>query len=177
MKHPEKTGEGLLIFVMVFYIGVALLGTGLLNIRSSIFKSRPLFPAFTQKAENPSQLKSSIVTGNVDRAVPIEYEEPSEPEPVLEESEPYVEEPVQVEEAKHYYEFTAINSTTILHMREEPDINSRSIYKLKPGTTGYVLELGDDWSLVTAEEHVGYCSNEYLNMREIPEEEYPEELR
>ncbi len=80
-------------------------------------------------------------------------------------------------ETKKYYRFTTINTEGGLRMREEPDPESNTIYKLSPGSEGYVLELGDDWSYIAAEDHVGYCSNEFLSLTEIPEDEYPEELR
>ncbi len=193
----RETGSvrGILVFVMVFYIAVALLAIGILSERNSIFSMRNFLPFLTTSSDDNTrtELKESRVTGNVNKPEP-EVVEPVEPTTeeaqtmVMDDSEGNItvqpgvletpEEPAgEPEETRHYYSFTAINSTTILHMREEPDINSRSIYQVKPGTTGYVLELGDDWSQVTAEGHVGYCSNEYLNMQEIPEEEYPEELR
>ncbi len=81
------------------------------------------------------------------------------------------------EPPKKYYRFTTINTDGGLRIREEPDVNSPSIFELPPGSEGYVLELGDDWSYIAADEHVGYCSNEFLSLTEIPEEEYPEALR
>ncbi|MCR4909369.1 MAG: SH3 domain-containing protein [Lachnospiraceae bacterium] len=104
--------------------------------------------------------------------------EPSETaeSPDITEEEPS-EEPSEKTESKKYYRFKTINTEGGLRIREEPDVNSKSIYRLPPGSEGYVLELGDDWSYVAAEDHVGYCSNEFLSLTEIPEEEYPEELR
>ena len=52
--------------------------------------------------------------------------------------------------------------------------DAKIIYELKPGSTGYVIELGDDWSKVAAYGHEGYCANEFLTMTEITEEEYRE---
>ena len=175
--------------MMGFYITVAVLAVAFLNIRGSIFQMRTEFAESLQRPER-TELQKAIVTGtaseNVAEAEPPAEVPAEEPQTMVmdEDSSITVEPGVLVENTeeepapeKHYYEFTAINSKTILHMREAPDIKSKSIYKLKPGTKGYVLEMGDDWSYVTAEEHAGYCSNEYLNLREIPEEEYPEELR
>ena len=195
MRSRDKGSiKGLLIFAAIFYIAVSLLAIGLLNLRGSVFSDRPLFPSFVSKSEEKSDLKTTLVTGSVetlDEEEPVsdvEFETEEAQTMIMDDSQDNItvqpgvlvdnsEGDEEEEEVKHYYSFTAINTTTILHMREEPDINSKSIYKLKPGTSGYVLELGDDWSLVTADTHVGYCSNEYLNMKEIPEDEYPEELR
>ncbi len=94
------------------------------------------------------------------------------------EPEPEPEIPIiSEEEETHYYTFKALTEKTKLHMREKPNVNSKSIAKLKSGTTGYVLELGDEWSYITTGDHTGYCSNDYLNFTEIPEEEFPEELK
>ncbi|MCR5748232.1 MAG: SH3 domain-containing protein [Lachnospiraceae bacterium] len=76
-----------------------------------------------------------------------------------------------------YYAFTSNNSEGKLRMRSEPNAESTIMYELNPGTEGYIIELGDEWSLVYANDHKGYCSNEFLTLREIPEEEYPEELK
>ena len=189
MYSKQKRNKRVVMVMAGLYIAIAVLAVAFLNIKDSIFRMRTEFVASLDNSPR-TELQKTIVTWTVS-AQPEEPPEPVEVEAgepqtmVMDEDssitvEPGVladnteEEPV---EEKHYYEFTAINSKTILHMREAPDINSKSIYKLKPGTKGYVLEPGDDWSYVTAEEHAGYCSNEYLNMREIPEEEYPEELR
>ena len=182
----QKRNKKIIIFMACFYVAVAILAAAFLNIKGSVFEMRSKFTS-SLEGNTKSELQKTIVKGSVaseNRPEPVEAE-PEEPQTMVMDEDTsitvqpgvLVEEPAEPEPEKHYYEFTAINAHTILHMREEPDIKSKSIYKLKPGTKGYVLEVGDDWSYVTAEEHAGYCSNEYLNMREIPEEEYPEELR
>ena len=121
----------------------------------------------------------------------IVIESSTEPEPVTEPpaeepeqpTEPVTEEPVPEEdkeilpEEKHYYSFITNNVETDLRMREEANENSKIIYKLRPGATGYVVYLGDEWSWVYADGYEGYCANEFLTLKEISEEDYPEELR
>lgn len=78
------------------------------------------------------------------------------------------------EEEEHYYSFKSNNTDTKLRMREEPDEKSRIVYELKPGTTGYVIEIDDEWSEVCAYGNRGYCANEFLTMTEISKDEYDE---
>jgi hypothetical protein len=110
------------------------------------------------------------------------YEEPVIEEPVSE--EPVSEETVsddtvsddtaEAEPEEHYYSFKTNNTETRLRMRREPGDDGKIIYELKPGSSGYVVELGDDWSKVSAYGHEGYCANEFLTMTEITKEEYEE---
>ena len=183
----QRRNKKIIIFMACFYVVIAILAAAFLNIKGSVFEMRSKF-SMSLEGNQKSELQKTLVTGTVvsenkPEPEPVEAE-PEEPQTmVMDEDSSITVQPgvlmenTEPEPEKHYYEFTAINAHTILHMREEPDIKSKSIYKLKPGTKGYVLELGDDWSYVTTEGHAGYCSNEYLNMSEIPEEEYPEELR
>ena len=72
-----------------------------------------------------------------------------------------------------YYAFTTLNVDTSLNVRQEPNLDAPIIARFSPGTTGYVLEQGSAWSLVRSGDITGYVSNEYLDFREIPKEEYP----
>ena len=83
-------------------------------------------------------------------------EEPEEPEPAPE----------------PLYTFVTNNVETHLNMRDGPDLTDTIIHKLKPGSKGVVLELGEGWSHVTSDGYTGYCSNDYLTMKEVTQEEY-----
>ncbi len=85
---------------------------------------------------------------------------------------PTTESANEAEEKKEYYSFITNNTDSILRMRVEPDTNAHVVYELMPGTEGYVIEMEDEWSFVYAAGHKGYCSNEFLSMKEISEEEY-----
>jgi len=63
---------------------------------------------------------------------------------------------------------------TILHVRVEPDINSKVIAKLKPGTAGIVTEYDDNWCRIATDKGniTGYCSMEFLSLTELSKEEY-----
>ncbi len=80
---------------------------------------------------------------------------------------------------KKYYGFSLNNVTSWLNVRKEPKKASAALGQLKPGSTGYVLEQDEEWSLVISADGKikGYCFNEYLNISEVPESEFPEEYR
>ncbi|MBQ7584246.1 MAG: SH3 domain-containing protein [Lachnospiraceae bacterium] len=191
----KRAAKKLLLFVTVFYIAVSVLAVAILNLSGSIFARRGevnLFEYFTglsddsrepagENAEDTapeSKLEGLEALGKKEEAI---SEMPSEPETeayeagrteTYEEPEPE-EEPAEEEaEEEHYYSFKTNNTDTILRMREEPGEDGRVIYELKPGSSGYVTELGDEWSKVSAYGHEGYCANEFLTMTEITESEY-----
>lgn len=76
------------------------------------------------------------------------------------------------EETEQYYSFITTNVKGSLHVRIQPGMDAQIIARLSPGTAGYVLERGEDWSLVKASDVTGYVSNQYLQFQEIPREEY-----
>lgn len=78
-----------------------------------------------------------------------------------------LEEPV-----REYYSFVTNNVTSHLNMRSEPGMEAKVIYRLPPRSSGVILELGDEWSKVLADGYTGYCSNEYMTMKEMTKEEY-----
>lgn len=80
--------------------------------------------------------------------------------------------PVETTPEPVYYAFTTLNTRSTLNVRQEPGPDARIIARFSPGTTGYVLEKGSEWSLVRSGDITGYVSNEYLDFREISEEEY-----
>ena len=121
--------------------------------------------------ENDTSEKAKIASQDIVIDEPEEVMPLPEPEPEPEPTPTPAPAP-----AKEYYSFVSTNVETGLNMREKPDIGSKSIFKLEPGTKGLVLELGDQWSLVAAEGHKGYCDNEYLSMRQISKEEYLEQI-
>ncbi len=82
------------------------------------------------------------------------------------------EEKTEEEPEEVMYSFVSNNIETNLNMRDGPDLTDTVIHKLKPGSKGVVLKLGEDWSYVTADGCTGYCSNEFLTMKEVTKEEY-----
>ena len=88
---------------------------------------------------------------------------------------PAAETASQTVEEITYYRFQVHAGITFLHLREAPGLDKKIIGRLEPETTGYVLERGEEWSLIVTGEQTGYVSNAYIDMVEIAKEDYPEE--
>ncbi|MBO5278778.1 MAG: SH3 domain-containing protein [Lachnospiraceae bacterium] len=69
-------------------------------------------------------------------------------------------------EEEKQYSFITSNRYTILYVRREPSMQGEIIGRLAPGTTGDVIELGEEWSLITDGTVTGYSFNGYLNIIE-----------
>ncbi len=119
--------------------------------------------------------RGSSLSGNETSALPETTEPSQETVAVVPEASDAVLETDPVETAPEpvYYAFTTLNLYTSLNVREKPDPEALIIARFSPGTTGYVLEQGAEWSLVRSGDVTGYVSNEYLDFREIPKDEYP----
>ncbi len=178
----RKPEQHILLFVAAFYIVVAVTSVGLLKYGDGYF----------MRVEMEEQTIDKITENDVPEAEPetptspdevSSTEEAAEEEvyPGEEEAEPPVsveEEPVEeAEEETGYYEFIASNSAGRLNVRKEPTVKAKIIYRLHIGDKGYVLDIGDEWSHVSVSGNEGYCANEYLSLREVEEEDFPEELR
>ncbi len=121
---------------------------------------------------------------------PAEAEpEPAPPEAAPEEdltsedSEIAVEEPetpVIPSSDRKYYVLQTVTRRQVLHLREAPNMKAKILYRMPPGTLGYVLHMGKYWSYIIAETdngyQMGFAANKYLAMEEIPPEEMPPEL-
>ena len=171
----RKFEKRILIVVAAFYIIVSLFAVGFLAVGGT-------FPAFDIE-------KAEVV---LEKEEPVKEEEHSEEvkaaEPSTEEAsseaaeEAAVEEKAPTEEPKEdngvkYYSFIANNTDGRLNVRKEPSIKAKIVARMHPGDKGYVLSIGDEWTHVSVSDKQGYCSNEYLALQEIPEGEYPEELK
>ncbi len=97
------------------------------------------------------------------------------PEPVEESAESVPQETAAPEE--HYYTFCVRSDISSLNLRTLPDLEGKILGRLRPGQTGYVLEKGGEWSLVTTGEKSGYVNNAYIELEEIDIADFPEEYR
>lgn len=198
----KQTEKKLLIVVAVFYIAVSLLAVCILNLAGSIFAARgevDLPGYFRSLANGNSELKAAVGEDGSGTGKVVGLEALGSNESMREETaekykeddagtaaeqvsadavtvtETPAEEPAPEPEVEvHYYSFKTNNTDSILRMREGPGEEYAVKYELKPGSTGYVIELGDEWSRVMVSGVEGYCSNEYLTMTEITEEAYNE---
>ena len=158
---------GVLACAFFFFRGSSLSGnesfslSALYNIKPELFQS--LLPEMTEaprEAADAPQETTDAPQETAD-ALPEASDAVSEADPVETTPEPV------------YYAFTTLNVDTSLNVRQEPNLDAPIIARFSPGTTGYVLEQGTAWSLVRSGDITGYVSNEYLDFREIPKEEYP----
>ncbi len=192
----RRIEKRILIFVMVFYAVISILAVCFFNLSSSIFARRGevklseyimemlgigTAPDVSGVTVSEDKLEGLEALGGDDKAGEEATEEAETAEAVPEDKEPQEPEPEEEEpseepepEEEHFYSFRTNNRDTILRMREAPGEDAEIIYELRPGSSGYVIELGDEWSRVSAYGHEGYCVNEYLTMTEITEEEYTE---
>lgn len=190
-----KKNLGIFMALAIFYILVAVLALIMLGGKSSFFnKGKDTYGA------EPAVLSQTIIGENNDNRV---TEEPvqvvSEPElidEVSEENEEIVEEVVtepviedeelQIEEEeieepvvyeKRYLSFTTTNDEP-LRFRKGPSEDAEIITKLFTGTLGYVTQPGNEWcKVVMTTGREGYLATEFLGMKELTEEEYPEKFR
>lgn len=81
-------------------------------------------------------------------------------------------------EEQHYYRFKVVTRIHRLHLRTGPGLTEEIIGWLPKGTTGYVITPGTDWSYIKTDDgQIGYSFNGYLELTEIPADEYPEDLK
>ncbi len=185
-----KSDKLIFIFVLIYYVMIAALGIGVFSSLGIFvgYRIPPLFNMGKSDSIDSAPATTQQIVGSVTSLNSVSYdfnepevpeEEPPKPETdEIPEEETVEADNVPVEEIVPetlFYSFTSINSTTILHMRKEPSLDSPVIARLTPGTKGYIMELGDDWSRVWADNKIGYCSNEFLSLTEISRDDIPEE--
>lgn len=194
----RKASKRIIIFVSVFYVMVSILAASILTLSDSVFAERGEMDLLrylrSMGVKSSTDMAEEVVeemdaTDKIQGLEALDLEdydtededyESDDAEGPWEEASAEEEEPVEeeVEEApveeEHYYSFRTNNKDTILRMREGPGDDAKIIYELRPGSMGYVIELGDEWSKVSAYGHEGYCSNEFLTMTEVTADEYEE---
>lgn len=179
MKRLHFYGKHILILAAFYYVLVALITIAVFGIKISKLKQENRRDLALYDNEE-TRLGSTMVSGSVESGEAdsdIAPKEPLEEEYESGETEEYdIEDTEETPDVPRFYSFITTNTDTILHVRKEPDINAKVIDRLKPGTEGYIVERYDDWSYVyvPSKNRTGYCSNEYLELHEITEEEYSE---
>ena len=119
-----------------------------------------------QKPEETQEQKPEEKT----ETEPVQETESVQPEAETEQSE-------SGQAASVYYAFTVRGDISSLNLRSVPDMDGKILGRLMPKQTGYVLEYGEEWSLVTNGKKSGYVNNRYIELEEIPEEDFPAEYR
>lgn len=135
-----------ILFALVFYTVIGVCAAGLLFFMGTGKKQKSAFsPASIEAAE-----KEHIVKENIPPVII-----PEEEAPVA------------------YYKIITTNRFSSLNVRIAPGLSSKVIGKLPPGSIGYVLEKGEEWSKIKTDTQEGYCSNEYLSFEQISKGEFP----
>ena len=189
-----KKEKGLIIAVMVLFLvsGVAACifkqyRDGQENEPAPVYvnQDRESQPQTTEKTEGTQEQKPEETQEQKSEGTSGQKpEETTETEPVQEtgtdqseaekpgSEQSETEQPVSV-----YYAFTVRGDISSLNLRSVPDMDGKILGRLMPKQTGYVLEYGEEWSLVTNGKKSGYVNNRYIELEEIPEEDFPAEYR
>ena len=148
--------------LQVCYIIAALLGLFYFWINSYDISDIPVTEV-ALATEEPEVMTTAEPV--MEEPVSEESEESIESETVVEEpsQEPSEAETVPEEPAKElHYTYIASHRIGRLFIRNGPSLDNDIIGFMKPGSTGDVLELGDEWSLIQYEGTQGYTFNGYL---------------
>ena len=76
---------------------------------------------------------------------------------------------------KQWYKYTVQTRKQKLNIRTAP--NGKIVGHLDSGVSGYVIERGDEWTLIIADGKVVYASTRYLEMTEIQKSEVPKQYQ
>ena len=71
-----------------------------------------------------------------------------------------------VDASQPQYTYTAIQSSQRLFIRTGPSLEADIISFLKPGDTGEVIEIGEEWVLLRHGDVEGYSFKKYLSLEE-----------
>lgn len=170
-----KKEKGLIIAVLVLFLVSGVAACIFKQYRDGqesgpapvyVNQDRESQPQATEKPEETQEQKPEEKT---------ETEPVQETESVQPETEPEQSETGQA--ASVYYAFTVRGDISSLNLRSVPDMDGKILGRLMPKQTGFVLEYGEEWSLVTTGKKSGYVNNRYIELEKIPEEDFPAEYR
>lgn len=105
-------------------------------------------------------------------------EETTAEEPSVTKEEPKEEtttEEAVVDPDRKIYKYTVVARN--LHKRSGPSVDTPVLGILKKGSTGYVIDPGESFSLCKIGDEYAFLSNKYLKMEEVDPSEVPEEIR
>lgn len=88
---------------------------------------------------------------------------PEDTLPEILEPEPETVKQTEIDEPP-VYTYTAIHSTGRLFIRSGPSMEDQIISFMRPGTTGTIISIGDNWALLKYGEIEGYVFKGYLKI-------------
>ena len=167
----KKKGNGNAIGIICLIIGAGLIaGILFFFFGSKIGSNNDITYNFSKEADDVAGI--SIKNTN-SMAMDAPTPEPTIA-PIEEEDTTGEEDTGASDSDKKFYTYKVTTKIYNLRIRKAGSLTAKVIGWIPKGKTGYVYEKGDDWSLVEYEGTVGYSSNTYLDMTEIPRESLPE---
>lgn len=110
---------------------------------------------------------AGIATASLSSPEKRKTESEAEPETAfLESGEPKTTKPDVIDDIPAYT-YTAIHSTGRLFIRSGPSLENQIISFMRPGTTGPVVSIGDEWVLLKYGDVEGYVFKGYLKLTEV----------
>lgn len=110
------------------------------------------------RAESEERMEAALPTlPELPTVSSVETEESLEIKSVPEET---------VDASQPQYTYTAIQSSKRLFIRTGPSLEADIISFLKPGDTGEVIEIGEEWVLLRHGDVEGYSFKKYLSLEE-----------
>ena len=102
--------------------------------------------------------------------------EPAEEAPAeATQEEPQQTKPVKKKNKRKYYSFSVGTQRDNQNVRSAP--NGQILYNVPKGSTGYIVVLDDEWSLVEINGDIAYMATRYLQLTKIAKSDYPKALR
>ena len=183
-----KKEKGLIIAVMVLFLVSGVAACIFRQYRDGQEKEpAPVYVSQDRESQPQTIEKPEETPEQKSEEVPVQEAESVQPEPEngteQTETEQTETEQTETEQAETeqpetvYYAFTVRGDISSLNLRKVPDMDGKVLGRLMPKQTGYVLEYGEEWSLVTTGKKSGYVNNRYIELEEISEEDFPAEYR
>lgn len=166
MYSSRRIKNSIILAVMAFFL---ISGVAACIVSESRKEDAGPAPVYVKNEREDAVTPEPIPTSTTESTSESTSESTAEPTP---EPEPESREP-----EKLYYAFTVRADISSLNLRATPETDGKILGRLLPEQTGYVLEMGEEWSLVTTGKKSGYVSNRYIEPEEISEEDFPEEYR
>ena len=156
----------MLVLISGGIVGILYLNQGETDDVNMVTRAEAI--AMAEKAAEKARLEAST-----------QVPEPEEPkEEVVSEPAPKPKPkpaPAPATPKRQFYRYTVKTQKGRLHLREKP--NGKILDKVPSGTTGYVIEKNDGWSVIEYDDTIYYASSNFLVMEEIAKKDFPKKYR
>ncbi len=164
-----KQNRFLFFAVAALYVAAGVLACGLLFLKGS---SMSLNGRVKAKDMALYDIKPNLAPSKESKEAIAEETKSEEAEDGSQSAQAVSEDENQ-QQSHRYLSFTVVPIRTFLHVRKTDSMEAEILYHLYSGETGIVLESSSPcWSHIKTSQGEGYAFNEYLDLQEIPREEY-----